>query len=409
MIFVAPGTYRVSGLEVSGAAAWIGVPGASVLKQGDSNFLVAISGASNVRFQDITFDGNPRHRGDDRDGLVVVRGGSKQVYFEGCTIQNSGVSGLVIENAACTISNCLVRAVRSFGIVCDSRKEVRIIGSEVVDIGNKGIYITRSRQESVRTVITGNFVSRIKAVGGGDGQNGNGINIFRAHDVLVEGNHITECVFSAVRIATANGCRVIGNHIARVQETACYVEFGGSRTVISSNHFIDCPDRAISITNFNVGGHLAICSGNVITNAGREGIFAEADAIIQGNIIDGAVSGVVVGNGKFSRNVTVDGNLIQDTRSVAKRRLRYGILVSNHVDGGPAFITNNRIFNFRNKAIYGHDSRRPAPLGSKVYIAHNYPGIPSRDLPKQALGGSIIYAPDTGVLQAYHGKRWRRV
>ncbi|MCZ6666997.1 MAG: hypothetical protein O7B81_16980, partial [Gammaproteobacteria bacterium] len=126
------------------------------------------------------------------------------------------------------------------------------------------------------------------------------------------------------------------------------------------------------------------------------GIKVEADSIIQGNIIDGATTGIVAGYGKFVRNVSIDGNIIQDTNARRKKKLRHGILISNDPEAGKVFVTNNRIFDFRGKAIYGHNRGQPGPLGRNVYFANNYPGVASGDLPARALGGSVIYEPDTG-------------
>ena len=404
IIFVPPGTYRVGELESPGNVTWVGVPGASVLLHNGGAYLMAVTGVSNVSFQDLTFDGNRGARTDA--ALMLVRDGAKRVRLEGCTIQRGSNSGISIADAACTVTDCLIRNVGLYGIVCNSREKIRIVGNEIVDIGNKGIYAFRPRRQAVQLIIADNFISRIRSDAGGDGPNGNAINLFRADDVLVQGNHVTECKFSGVRVAEGDGCRVIGNHFKRCFDTVIYIEFGASRAIISSNHIVDCPHRAIGITNFNNGGHMTICSSNVIKNAGYEAIYAEADTIVQGNIIDGADHGIVVGNGKYLRNVTIEGNTIQDTRGGSKRRLRYGILVSNHGEAKPAFVANNRIFNFRSKAIHGHDHRTPARLGSNVYLAHNFPGVNSKDLPRRAVGGSVNYEPDTGRQSTFGRGRW---
>jgi uncharacterized secreted repeat protein (TIGR03808 family) len=404
IIFVPPGTYRVGELESPGKVTWVGVPGASVLLHNGGAFLMSVTGVSDVVFQDLTFDGNRGARSND--ALVLVRG-AKRVRFEGCTIQRGSTSGISIEDAACTVTGCVIRNVGLFGIVCNTQDKVQIVGNEIVDIGNKGVYAYRPRRQTVQLIIADNFIARIRADAGGDGPYGNAVNIFRADNALVESNHISDCKFSGVRVAESSGCRIIGNHFTRVTDTVIYIEFGASRTIISSNHILDCPHRAIGITNFDHGGHLHVCTSNVIKNTGYEAIFAEADTIIQSNIIDGADHGIVVGYGPFTRNVTVDGNIIQDTRSGSSRRLRYGVLVSNDKGAKPAFVTNNRIFNFRDKAIYGHDHRKPRPLGANVYLAHNYPGVNSGDLPRRAIGGSVNYEPDTGRQSTFGRGGWR--
>lgn len=404
IIFVPPGTYRVGALDSPGNVSWVGVPGASVLRQNGGPYLISASRVANVSFQDLTFDGNRGGRIDA--AVVVVQDGARRVSIDGCTIQRGAGSGVAVVDAACSITNCLIQDVGFFGVVVNSRQDVRIVGNEIVNIGNKGIYAFRPRREAVRLIIADNFISRVRADAGGDGPYGNAVNIYRADDVLVQGNHVANCKFSGIRVAESNGCRIIANHFTAVRDTVIYIEFGASRAIITSNHIVDCPHRAIGITNLNSGGHMTVCTSNVIKNTGYEAIFAEADTIVQSNIIDGAVHGVVVGNGKFARNVTVDGNIIQDTRG-SGARLRYGVLVSNHGEAQPVFVTNNRIFNVRNKPIYGHDHRRPARLGANIYLAHNHPGVNSKDLPRRAVGGSVNYEPDTGKQSTFGRGGWR--
>ena len=165
-IFVPPGTYRVGELEAPTGTSWIGVPGKSVLKHNRRDYLLAVSKASQVRFQDLIFDGNKRAR-LDADALVLVRRGSKQVRFEGCTFQNSSTSCLAIENSACAVTDCLVHRARWYGIIVNSRMDVRITGNQIVDLDNKGVYVLRDQPQPVRTVIAENVISRIRAREGG--------------------------------------------------------------------------------------------------------------------------------------------------------------------------------------------------------------------------------------------------
>src|SRR5690606_20224198 len=127
--------------------------------------------------------------------------------------------------------------------------------------------------------------------GGGNGQNGNGINIFRADEVIVADNHIADCAFTAIRLNSTNNTKISGNICLRSGEVAIFSEFSFSGSVIANN-IIDGAASGISITNLDSGGRLAVCSGNIVRNITPVslvnpdtvpiGIFAEADTAITG-------------------------------------------------------------------------------------------------------------------------------
>jgi hypothetical protein len=57
---------------------------------------------------------------------------------------------------------------------------------------------------------------------GGSGQNGNAINVFRAHNVTVRGNRIRNAAFSAVRGNAASNIQVANNICTGLGEVAIY-------------------------------------------------------------------------------------------------------------------------------------------------------------------------------------------
>jgi hypothetical protein len=69
----------------------------------------------------------------------------------------------------------------------------------VRDCANGGILVHRWSVGEDATIVARNRVMRIAARAGGTGQNGNGINIFRAGNVMVTDNHVSDCAFSAIR------------------------------------------------------------------------------------------------------------------------------------------------------------------------------------------------------------------
>src|SRR5581483_2757772 len=126
--------------------------------------------------------------------------------------------------------------------------------------GDNGILIWRSEVGEDATLVTANRIERIAAKSGGSGQNGNGINVFRAGSVMVTNNRIADCAFSAIRANSASNCQMIGNSCARLGEVALYAEFSFEGAVIANN-IVDNAAMGVSVTNFNEGGRLAVVQG----------------------------------------------------------------------------------------------------------------------------------------------------
>src|SRR5690606_37354479 len=155
--------------------------------------------------------------------------------------------------------------------------------------------------------------------------NGNGINVFRAAGVVISGNRIADCAFSAIRSNTGSNVLIDGNSCLRSGEVGIYSEFAFQGAVISSN-LVDGATTGISIANFLEGGRLAVCSGNLIRNLSAVGpyppqisgfgigIAAEADTTVTGNVIEGAPRfGLLLGWGPYLRDVIAMQNVIRDS------------------------------------------------------------------------------------------------
>jgi uncharacterized secreted repeat protein (TIGR03808 family) len=85
------------------------------------------------------------------------------------------------------------------------------------------------------SVVACNRIERIRADGGGTGQNGNGINAFRAGGVLVCGNRVSDCAYSAVRGNSSSDIQIIANSCTRLGEVALYAEFAFQGALIANN------------------------------------------------------------------------------------------------------------------------------------------------------------------------------
>jgi uncharacterized secreted repeat protein (TIGR03808 family) len=229
--------------------------------------------------------------------------------------------------------------------------------------GNNGIQVWRNSPGDDGTIVVDNRIEGIENRAGGSGQYGNAVNVFRAGNVIVRGNRIRDCAFSAVRGNAANNIHMEGNTISDTREVALYAEFGFEGALIANNT-VDGAAIGISVTNFNQGGRLASISGNIIRNllpkrpAGTDpndgagiGIAVEADTAVTGNVIENApTAGMILGWGQYLRDVAATGNVIRQTD--------IGIGVSVASGAGNALIANNVIADVRRGAIFGLDRKR---------------------------------------------------
>ncbi|TIT32418.1 MAG: TIGR03808 family TAT-translocated repetitive protein, partial [Mesorhizobium sp.] len=241
---------------------------------------------------------------------------------------------------------------------------LEISGNTVSDCANGGILVHRWQQAEDGTLVSGNRVERIGARSGGTGQNGNGINAFRAGNVVISGNIVSDCAFSAIRANSSSNLQVTGNTCSRSGETALYSEFSFEGAVIGNN-IIDGAANGISIVNFNEGGRMGVCANNIVRNLSTVGpypadapgfgvgISVEADTTVSGNVVENApLYGMQIGWGPYLRNVVATGNII--------RKAGTGIAVSVVEGAETAIISDNVIDGALNGAIVGQRWADPA-------------------------------------------------
>jgi uncharacterized secreted repeat protein (TIGR03808 family) len=277
-----------------------------------------ISGVMDVVLEGISFGaGTGAPKGDNR-GLLELDN-SERATVRDCLFTGPGIGHSAYASSA-TIENCgflglgdaAIHSVDSLGLI--------IRGNRIGDCGNAGIRIWRNENGRDGSIVTGNRIERIGSVGGGNGQNGNGVNVFKADDVIVSDNVIADCAFTAVRANTANNTQIRGNTCLNSGEVAIFSEFAFSGSVIADN-IIDGAATGISITNLDQGGHLATCTGNIVRNIAASstvnpdtrpvGIYAEADTVIANNAVENVPGiGILAGWGPYVRNVIVADNVI---------------------------------------------------------------------------------------------------
>lgn len=375
-VYLPAGDYVVSNVTLPRNVRLSGVQGATRIVYGGEGHLLAASTCERIELKGIVLDGTNRPLSETVRGLLDVTA-VEQLSLENCEIVGSSKSGIVAERTGGRIEHCAISGALDTAIYTINGKAMSIAGNTVTDCGDGGILVHRWQDGPDGAIVSGNRIERIGARSGGTGQNGNGINVFRAAGVMVTNNSITDCAFSAIRSNSGSDVQITGNQCLRSGETAVYCEFAFEGAVIANN-LIDEAANGISIVNFDHGGRLAVCSNNLVrnlTNAGPYeagpagfgiGISAEADTAITGNVIEGAPTfGLQIGWGEYLRDVVANANIVRECGT--------GIAVSAVKGAGPALISGNVISRSKDGAIVGYAWDKPA----------------TRDLAKSTLGHPV--------------------
>ncbi len=358
-VFLPPGVYVVSNIKLPARTRLMGISSTSRLIYGGGGTFLTGTGNELIEMSGITLDGANRPLDDDFGGLLHARA-CPRVLIDNCDFIGSRGSGLTLDTCGGRLERSRISGASGVAAVfCVNGTGLAIQNNEVADCANGGILIHRWQVGDDNTIVSGNRINRIAARGGGTGQRGNGINLYRANGVIVSNNHISDCAFSAIRANSASNAQIAGNTCLRSGETAIYAEFAFQGSLVSNN-IVDGGTMGVSIANFNEGGRLAICSNNLIRNLVTEGpypaevagfgigIFAEAETSVTGNVIEGAPRfGIGLGWGPYLRNVVAANNIIRECGE--------GIAVSVVKGAGNASITGNMIDKASKGAILGHE------------------------------------------------------
>lgn len=356
-VFLAAGTYEVANLELRDGSRIVGVPGLTRLVYRGDGHLMAAQDIRRLSLSGLTFDGANRWLADYTEGLLAFRS-VDEVLIEACEVVGSRKCGIYLARSGGRIEASRISGAAEAGVWAIEGRAFTIRNNQVFDCGNGGILVHRWTKGEDASLITGNRVARIGATNGGTGQYGNGINVFRADNVLVSGNHVSDCAFSAIRANSASNITISGNQAFRSGETAIYAEFEFEGALIEGN-VIDGAAIGISVANFDHGGRLSTVSGNIvrgIVNRGPYqptvsgfgfGISVEADTLVTGNLVDGAeTAALAIGWGPYLRNVIVSDNILRGSPQ--------GMRVSVVEGSGETLIRNNIVEGASDGAILGY-------------------------------------------------------
>jgi uncharacterized secreted repeat protein (TIGR03808 family) len=359
---IAPGVYRVGGVKLPAGAQLMGVRGATRLVLANGPSLLAAAGADQVTLSGLVLDGGRRPL-PERRGVVQFENCASLKIVD-CEIKDAGGNGIVLVASGGEITATTIIGAGDVAFHSLDARGLVLARNTINGAGNNAIQVWRSEKGDDGTIVVDNRIENIDNRSGGSGQYGNAVNVFRAGNVIVRGNRIGNCAFSAVRGNAASNIQIANNICTGLGEVAIYAEFGFEGAVIANNT-IDGAAIGVAVTNFNHGGRLAVVQGNLIRNlaskrpAGTDpndgagiGIGVEADTAVTGNIIENApTAGISVGWGQYLRDVSVTGNVVRGAGT--------GIAVSVSPGAGSAVIADNLISDIKSGAIVGMDRRKP--------------------------------------------------
>jgi uncharacterized secreted repeat protein (TIGR03808 family) len=355
-LWLPPGTYRAAALKLPPNVQLAGARGATKLVLAKAAPLIEAANAEGLTLNGIVLDGG-KIALPENVGLLQIAGG-RDCHVNDCEIFNAGGHGILCRTSQGQITNTIVTGAAETAIFSLDGINMLIAGNTIRSSGNGGIRVWQSNKNSDGAIVVDNHIENTSANGGGSGQNGNAINIYRAANVVVRGNRIGKTAFSAVRGNAASNMQIVANNCTDIGEVALYAEFDFENAVISGNT-VDGAALGVAVTNFKQGGRLATVQGNVLRNITRArpagtdprdgfgiGIGVEADTAVTGNVVENASRiGITVGNGPYLRDVTVTGNIVRGTPT--------GIAVSVAKGAGAAVISHNLITGARRGGIVG--------------------------------------------------------
>lgn len=373
-----PGVYRSGMLRLDRGTQLIGVRGATTLMFSGGASLLSGEGADYVSVSGITLDGNYAKLPPRRGLLHVVQ--SRELRITDCSISKSGGAGIWLENSAGMLSGNTLTDIATTAIVSFDAQGLIVAQNTIAGTSSNGIEILRTAIGDDGTQVIDNRIEDIRAGPGGSGQYGNAINAFRAGNVIVSGNRIRNCDYSAVRGNSASNIHITGNSVSSVREVALYSEFAFEGAVIANNT-VDGAAFGVSVCNFNEGGRIATVQGNIIRNLipkrpigtapdddAGVGIYIEADAAVSGNVIENAPSfGMIAGWGKYLRDVAITGNVVRNSF--------IGIGVTVAPGTGTALVSNNMISGTPRGAVVGLDHAKPVTPDLTAEGAQRYPQV----------------------------------
>jgi uncharacterized secreted repeat protein (TIGR03808 family) len=399
---IAPGTYSTGDLSITASVEITAVAGGKVMLQPSSasnGFTLNIGSTTGAEITDVTIRGivfygaskpfatqvNTTQRyvigqylAPGNFNAVISAYKVNRLTISDCSVTYSGSCGIATWGCTATIRNNDLSGNKNAAIYCADGWGSSIVDNFVRVNDNAAIVVCRATQSFDGTIIRGNHIydtrATYNAAAGqvsGSGWFGNAIYVVHASNAVIDSNVCATNAFTGIRVMAAWNCTITNNQITDSGETALFLEAPGgtpSETnverfeggIISNNTIVTC-GRGISVTNLWWGGRRATVNGNTVTNvtnkqivtndpqwpsywSGGDGIVAEGDVVVSGNIVENAVSGAgialycgqISGSTRKTTAMAV-GNTVRKTRlGVAffkEYAQGYSLIASNLIEG----------------------------------------------------------------------------
>ncbi len=180
--------------------------GATKLILSDSASLISAAGAEHVTLSGLVLDGQ-RRRLPDRRGLLHIEN-VRRIKIADCEILGAGGTAIACTAVDGEIVDTLITDSADVAIHSFDARALLIARNTISGAGNNGIQVWRGNPGDDGTIVIDNRIEAIENRSGGSGQYGNAINVFRAANVIVRGNRIRNCAFTAVRGNAASNFQI---------------------------------------------------------------------------------------------------------------------------------------------------------------------------------------------------------
>ncbi|RXF74404.1 TIGR03808 family TAT-translocated repetitive protein [Hansschlegelia zhihuaiae] len=374
---LAPGVYRAANVSLPDGTVLVGAARQTRLELNGAGPLLSAKGARRVALRGVTLDGGNIPAGAQAG--VLIGQDVAELLLDEVEVLNAGGTALALFGVGGVVRGSRIENARHAALFSMDGKGLAVTDCLIRLCRNNGVVIRRTDKGDDGSIVSRNRIEDIGALDGGLGWNGNAVNVSKAAGVVVSNNAIRRSAFTAVRAHQADDVMITDNLCLDSGETGLYAEFGFAGAVISGN-LVDGAASGISVANFNEGGRLATVVGNVVRNLFRRrlldgpgegyglGIGVEADVAVTGNVVENAAGiGINAGWGPYLRDVTISGNVI--------RGCDVGVGVSVVEGVGPATVSGNIITGSRRGAVLGYRWAQAVTPDLALGGSQGFPGL----------------------------------
>src|SRR6185312_10456928 len=187
-LMLAPGVYRTGVLKLPAGAHLAGVRGATRLMLTTGPSLIGGHNADTVSIAGLVLDGGGQTLPEGR-GLVHMSA-ARTLRIADCEILRAGGNGIALEQCDGEVTHTTIANAADTALFSRDGRNLILTANFIRESGNGGIRVWQSDKRDDGSSIVDNRIENTGAKAGGSGQNGNAINVFRAGNVIVRGNHI---------------------------------------------------------------------------------------------------------------------------------------------------------------------------------------------------------------------------